>query len=69
MEGVGPDGLDNLRRRMMMKAIMPATLPRKTTPPTTPPAMAPALDDFLLGTPEVEEVGLARMLVVELPVA
>lgn len=61
MEGVGPDGLDRLRRRRM-KVIRTTTIPSKTTPPITPPAIGPASDLLFLAA-EVEEAA------VELPVA
>lgn len=65
MEEIGPDELDRLRRRRMMKVTRPATIPKKTTPPITPPAIAPAFDLlFLFSAVEVEET-----MVVELPVA
>jgi len=46
VEGVDAD---DLRRRMIIKAIRPATIPITATPPTAPPTIAPMFTFFDLG--------------------
>jgi len=44
---------DDLRRRMIIKAIRPATIPIMATPPMTPPAIAPTFTILLGAATEV----------------